>query len=88
MFEKLKSTKDYYQELEKKLADPNILADMDRWKELNIEYAGLKPLVDKYSEYEKKLNTIKEDKEMIEVTDDHDMVEMLKIGRASCRERV
>lgn len=78
MFEKLKSTKDYYQELEKKLADPNILADMDRWKELNIEYAGLKPLVDKYSEYEKKLNTIKEDKEMIEVTDDHDMVEMLK----------
>ncbi len=78
MFEKLKKTKEYYLDLEKKLADPDVLADMDKWKELNMEYSGLKPLVDKYSEYEDKLNTIEEDKEMIEVADDHDMVEMLK----------
>ncbi|MDO5026528.1 MAG: peptide chain release factor 1 [Tissierellia bacterium] len=78
MFEKLKTTKEYYLELEKKLADPEILADMDQWKEINMEYAGLKPLVDKYSEYENKLKTIEEDQEMLDVTDDQEMIDMLK----------
>lgn len=78
MFEKLKETKVYYLDLEKKLANPDILADMDKWKELNMEYAGLKPLVDKYSEYEKTLKSIDEDKEMMEVADDQEMVDMLK----------
>lgn len=78
MFEKLETTKEYYFDLEKKLADPEVLADMDKWQELNMEYAGLKPLVDKYMEYEDKQETIKEDKEMIEVTDDQEMIDMLK----------
>lgn len=78
MFEKLKGTKDYYFELEKKLADPEVLADMDKWKELNIEYAGLKPLVDKYSEYENKLNILEEDKEMLKISDDKEMMDLLK----------
>ncbi len=88
MFEKLKGTKDYYYELEKKLADPEVLADMDKWKELNIEYAGLKPLVDKYSEYEKKVNTLEEDKEMLKISDDNEMVDLLKEEISSLEEEI
>lgn len=88
MFEKLKSTKDYYFDLEKKLADPEILADMDKWKELNIEYAGLKPLVDKYVEYEKKLETIAEDKEMLALAEDRDMKDMLHEEIKSIEEEI
>lgn len=88
MFEKLKGTKDYYYELEKKLADPEVLADMDKWKELNIEYAGLKPLVDKYSEYEKKVNTLEEDKEMLKISDDKEMVDLLKEEISSLEEEI
>lgn len=88
MFEKLKGTKDYYYELEKKLADPEVLADMDKWKELNIEYAGLKPLVDKYSEYEKKMNTLEEDKEMLKISDDKEMEDLLKEEISSLEEEI
>lgn len=78
MFEKLKGTKDYYHNLEAKLVDPEVLADMDKWKELNLEYAGLTPLVSKYTEYADALEAIAEDKEMIAAADDEDMVAMLK----------
>lgn len=88
MFEKLKGTKDYYYELEKKLADPEVLSDMDKWKELNIEYAGLKPLVDKYSEYEKKVNTLEEDKEMLKISDDKEMEDLLKEEISSLEEEI
>lgn len=78
MFEKLKGTKSYFYELENKLADPDILADMDQWREINMEYAGLKPLVEKYEEYETIINTIVEDKEMIGMSDDAEMIDMLR----------
>lgn len=78
MFEKLKNTRDYYYELEKRLVDPELLANMDQWQEVNKEYGGLKSLVEKYTEYEKAKETIAEDKEMLEVSDDHDMNAMLK----------
>jgi len=78
MFENLKGTKEYYHKLEQKLADPEVLSDMDKWKELNMEYAGLKPIVDKYTEYTQAIETIKEDKEMLEDAEDKDMKDMLK----------
>lgn len=88
MFEKLKNTKDYYFDLEKKLADPDVLADMDKWREINMEYVGLKALVEKYMEYEKSKETITENKEMIELTDDKEMVEMLKEEISSMEKKI
>mgnify|MGYP002738716842 CR=1 FL=1 len=88
MFEKLKTTKDYYFELEKKLADPDIISDMDKWRDINMEYVGLKDLVDKYMEYEKVKDTIKEDKEMLELSDDKEMSDMLKEEIASLEKKV
>lgn len=78
MFDKLKSTKDYYFELEQKLATPELLADMNKWQEVNKEYSGLKQLVEKYMDYENTKNIIKEDKEMLDVADEPEMIEMLK----------
>ncbi|MDO4778128.1 MAG: peptide chain release factor 1 [Tissierellia bacterium] len=78
MFEKLKKTRDYYFELENKLASPELLADMGKWQEVNREYAGLRALVQKYTEYEDTKRIIEEDKEMLSVSEDEDMTEMLK----------
>ena len=88
MFEKLQSTKDYYFELEKKLASPDVLADMDKWKEINLEYAGLKPLVEKYIEYRTTVDTLEEDKEMLRETNDEEMKDMLKEEISELEEKI
>lgn len=79
MFDKLKKTRDYFYELEERLASPELLADMAKWQEVNREYAGLKNLVQKYNEYELAENTISEDREMLHDLNDKEMEEMLRL---------
>lgn len=78
MFDKLKKTKDYYYELEKKLADPELIADMNKWQKVNKEYVDLKPIVEKFSEYEKVKINLDEDMEMFELAEDEEMIDLLK----------
>lgn len=78
MFEQLESTKQNYYELEKRLASPELLADMDNWKKVNREYNDIKPIVMAYEEYRSAENTIKENEELLEVAEDQDMKDMLK----------
>lgn len=78
MFDKLKKTKDYYYELEKKLADPELIADMNNWQKVNKEYVELRPIVEKYNEYEKVQTNLDEDMEMFELAEDEEMIDLLK----------
>lgn len=78
MFEQLESTKQNYYELEKRLASPELLADMDNWQKVNREYNDIKPIVMAYEEYRNAENTIKENKELLEVAEDQEMKEMLE----------
>lgn len=51
MFEKLEQTKEFYRELEKKLADPGLPARQEEWKKLSKQHADLAPLMEAYDAY-------------------------------------
>lgn len=77
MFEKLENTKNKFYELEKDLANPDLIANMDEWQKVNREYVDLRPLVKAYEEYRKNEDTIKENKEMLEMAEDQEMKDLL-----------
>ena len=78
MFEQLETTKQNYYELEKRLASPELLADMDNWQKVNREYNDIKPIVMAYEDYRRNENTIKENEELLELAEDQEMKEMLR----------
>ncbi|MCB0662352.1 MAG: peptide chain release factor 1 [Saprospiraceae bacterium] len=73
MLEKLKEIEDKYLYIEGQLADPSIIADMDRWSKLNKEYKSLEPVVEAYREYSNIISNIANAKEMLK---DPEMKEM------------
>lgn len=77
MFEQLESTKQKFYELEKNLASPELIADMENWQKVNREYNDIKPIVMAYEEYKKDEKTISENKELLELAEDQEMKELL-----------
>lgn len=77
MFEQLEKTKEKYYELEKSLASPELLADMDNWQKVNREYNDIKPIVSAYEEYKNNENRIEENKEMLELAEEQEMKDLL-----------
>ncbi|HEY8361252.1 MAG TPA: peptide chain release factor 1 [Tissierellaceae bacterium] len=78
MLEKLKSIEERYSELEKMIIDPEIINDRENWQKLMKEHAELEPIVLKYREYLKVLNSLEEDKEMLKDKLDDEMRELVK----------
>ena len=78
MIEKLRKIKEKYEELTKDLINPDILADMSIWQKKSKEQSELAPLVEKYDEYVKVQNDMKDAEEMLKTEKDADMVEMLE----------
>lgn len=78
MFENIEHIKENYLDLEKKMIDPDVLADISKLTKITREYNSLKPIVEKYDEIKDSESTIEENKELIVEADDQDMVEMLK----------
>lgn len=78
MIEKLKKLKEKFDELTKELIDPNVLADMSVWQKKSKEQAELSPIVEKYDEYVKVENDMKDAEEMLKTEKDPEMVEMLE----------
>ena len=78
MFDNLNHIRENYKELESKLADPAILSNIDEFTKISREYNSLKPVVEKYEEILKSEATIEENQELLNETNDSEMVEMLK----------
>lgn len=78
MFENIEHIKENYLDLEKKMIDPDVLADISKLTKITREYNSLKPIVEKYDEIKDSESTIAENKELISEADDQDMVDMLK----------
>lgn len=87
MFEHLKKIDESLRELEKRLADPELIADMDAWRKVNREYVNLKPLAETYDAYQDALNKAEEDKLLIKEADEADMKEMLSLDLAEQEKR-
>ncbi len=76
--ERLAEIKKRYEDVEQKLADPAVIADMKQFKKLNIEYRELEPVVKAFEEYKRILNNIESAKEVLATEKDKDFLEMAK----------
>lgn len=65
MLDKLDFLAGQYAELNKKISDPEVIADQNQWRKLMKEQAHIEPIIMKYNEYSKTLNGIEDAKEML-----------------------
>ncbi len=77
MFEKLAFIEEKYEELSKKISDPEIIADQNQWRKLCKESSDITPIVEKYREYKEAVKAIDEAKEMLQDNPEKDFEEML-----------
>lgn len=78
MIEKLQGIIDNYEDMAKRIADPETMKDMPAWQKLCKDHSDLEPIVEKARDYIDNINILEEDKEMLQMTDDEDMIELLK----------
>ncbi|QSX05309.1 peptide chain release factor 1 [Sedimentibacter sp. zth1] len=79
MLDKLDFIEEKYRDISEKIADPDIIANMNEWKKLVKEHAQIEPIVNKYKEYKDTKNQLEESKEMIyDKSLDEDFREMAK----------
>ena len=65
MFENLEVFEKRYEELNQKLYDPSVLADQAMYTDLMKEYKNITPIVEKYREYLKAVQTVEDSKELL-----------------------
>ncbi|MDR1103904.1 MAG: PCRF domain-containing protein, partial [Endomicrobium sp.] len=73
--EKLKALSNQFKEVEKQLGDSSIISNQGKYKELTKQYSCLRPIAEKYAQYSKLLNDIK-DAEDLKKSDDSEIREM------------
>lgn len=75
MFDRLEFTEEKYEELSRKISDPEVIADGQLFQRLCKEHSSLEQIVMKYREYKDTIERIKEDKEMLNDKDMRELVE-------------
>ncbi|MBR6252605.1 MAG: peptide chain release factor 1 [Clostridia bacterium] len=75
MFDKLENVEKRYEELNEKIADPEIIADQNEWKKLMKEHSDITPVVEKYREYKAAKASEEELKEMLNDKEMHDLAQ-------------
>ena len=66
MFEKLAVMEQKYEELSRKISDPDIISDNKLYAQLMKEYKNLTPIIEKYREYMKAKSSFDEAKELLD----------------------
>ncbi|MEG8947857.1 peptide chain release factor 1 [Rosettibacter firmus] len=79
LYEKLKSIKEKYSEINQQLSDPNIISDQSRMISLSKERRELEEIVKAYNEYEEVMKNISGNQEIINTSDDKELVELAEI---------
>ncbi len=79
---------DKFARVEARLGDPKVISDQKQYREVVREYSQLKPIAEAAAEYLKLLDEIRSAEEMIEETDDAEMLDFLKEELKSYRERL
>jgi peptide chain release factor 1 len=87
MLEKLEAIKRRWQEVEQKLSDPKVIADMKEFKKLNREYKELGDIVELYHEYRDVVGNIEFNRNVIVNEKDPEMKEMARTDLAELEVR-
>lgn len=85
MFDKLEEVEKRYNELNKKISDPDVIADQENWRKYMKELSLMTDIVNKYIEYKNVKSAMEEAKEMME---DKDMKDIAEEEFYECREKL
>ena len=90
MFDKLDFILEKYEELSKKVSDPDVIAKQKEWQKLMKEMSDLEPIVKEDTAYKKAKEDLEEAKEILDMEDDEELREMareeLKANEAAIEE--
>lgn len=88
MFDKLETAEKRYEEIGERLNDPETISDQENWKKLMKEHSGMTDLIEKYREYKKLNETIKEAKQLLNDQIDEDFKEMVEMELEEAKEKI
>ena len=66
LFDKLSFIETQYEELSRKISDPDVIADQEVWQKLCREHSAISPVVEKYREYKKNVETMEESRQIMD----------------------
>ncbi|EGL54495.1 MAG: peptide chain release factor 1 [Pseudomonadota bacterium] len=84
---KLESLVDRHEEISGLLADPDTMADQNKFRSLSQEYAQLEPVVSNFNAYRRTISALEDAKQMLN-EDDADMREMAKEEINAAEEKI
>ncbi|MEL7656766.1 MAG: PCRF domain-containing protein, partial [Bacillota bacterium] len=88
MYDKLDFIQAKYEELSLKVSDPEVINDQTVWQKSMKDMAEMEPIVNKYKEYKKTTDDLKDTKEMLnEGGMDEELRELAKIELSELEEK-
>jgi peptide chain release factor 1 len=78
LLEKVLSLQDKYKKLEQQLADPEVIADMKKFVQLNKDYKELQPIIAAGLEYKRLVEELSQAKDILMNEKDEDLKEMAR----------
>ena len=85
MFDKLEGVEARYEELNKQISDPNVIANQNEWKQLMKEHSEISEVVAKYREYKKVQKDLEDAKEML---NDKELKELAEMEMLEAKEKL
>lgn len=85
MFQKLEDVEKRYEELNKMISDPEIIARQSEWQKLMKEHAAMADVAEKYKEYKKVKENMEEAKVMM---DDPELKELAEMEYLDSKEKL
>lgn len=76
MFENLEEIEIKYEDLTKKISDPEVISNQEEWRKMMKEHSDIEPIVLKYREYKLVKKNFEDSKEMLNDPDMKDLAEM------------
>lgn len=78
IIEKIEGLKEKFESISQQIADPEVIADMKRYVQLNKEYKELEPIIAAGDNYKKLMANLADAKEILKIEKDEDLREMAK----------
>ena len=87
MIDKLEKIEERYDELTKKIGDPDVIANNREWQKLAKEHSDLTPIIEEYNKLKKCVASLKDAEELIKTEKDPEMLELLDEEIKTCKEQ-
>lgn len=85
MFDNLDAVEKNYEELTKKISDPEVISNQNEWRKMMKEQSNLEPIVQKYREYKNVQKELEEAKEML---NDKELKELAEEEMLAAKEKL